>query len=456
MQSFFDDVKDFSSKFKLQCMHQPGFCNSELMETRFKHLEEELKEISAAYSDKNLLDFFDGLIDLVYVALGTAANCGLPFNDGWERVHEANMLKERAKEVTKRGSTQDVVKPIGWLHPNLEELITPPKGIVIVEGPDHCGKTTLCNYLIRKHNAMYLHATYPIPNGDVFAYHLNLLMKAIRVSQNRLVLIDRLWPSEVVYGNIYRKGVSMPGYQVLIDRLVRKHAGIYIFCLFSRSNNSNKKYVEILRKANKMNAQRDLYVEHGKQVYKSYVNLFNVMWSPRRTDLFRYDYMEDGEDLEEVSDHIMSFLKTNINLQPMIFQSTDVNNFLGHAQYADILFVGDRYSPKAKNKNHVWPFFELSNCSGYFLEKLQRTNVPDYKFAFTNLNEKLGDKIVLYCRAKGKTIIALGEPVVNGLIKLGVSTFHKMKHPQWYRRFNYGGSMMSNDLNNILKKEKVI
>jgi len=67
---------------------------------------------------------FDGLIDLVYIALGMAYRMGLPFHEGFKRVHEANMRKVRAQtpEDSKRGSTLDIVKPDGWEPANLEDL----------------------------------------------------------------------------------------------------------------------------------------------------------------------------------------------------------------------------------------------------------------------------------------------------------------------------------------------
>ena len=74
-----------------------------------------------------LEDQFDALIDLVYVALGTAHMHGFPFAGGWARVHRANMTKVRAVRPSdsKRDSTYDVVKPEGWTPPRLNGLLEP-------------------------------------------------------------------------------------------------------------------------------------------------------------------------------------------------------------------------------------------------------------------------------------------------------------------------------------------
>lgn len=67
----------------------------------------------------------DSLIDLVYVALGTSHMQGFDFDEGWRRVHEANMQKIKVERIedSKRSSKYDVVKPKGWTAPNLSDLV---------------------------------------------------------------------------------------------------------------------------------------------------------------------------------------------------------------------------------------------------------------------------------------------------------------------------------------------
>jgi len=66
----------------------------------------------------------DALVDLVYVALGTAVLSGFDFEEAWRRVHRANMLKVKPRkgQYTKRRSAFDIVKPPGWQAPDLSDL----------------------------------------------------------------------------------------------------------------------------------------------------------------------------------------------------------------------------------------------------------------------------------------------------------------------------------------------
>lgn len=149
----FGDVGRFHTKFGLPNVNDdpPGpreFCE-DLMQFRLNFLLEELKELmesmDAYFSpssdakgeptvkielegapEVDHAKAFDALLDLVYVALGTAHLMGYPWDDGWDRVQRANMTKVRAQSDgsdSKRGSSFDVVKPKGWTPPDIEGLL---------------------------------------------------------------------------------------------------------------------------------------------------------------------------------------------------------------------------------------------------------------------------------------------------------------------------------------------
>lgn len=137
------DVEEFSEKFGCQRLPTPGFLNDISMKNRLEFQLEELLETAHAAgfyfnTDKkeffrmseqvprNLPDVLDGLIDQVYVALGTAISMGFMgkrtkhldpiWKYAWDRVHRANM-----KKIRFLGSWR-VQKPEGWIRPNLEDL----------------------------------------------------------------------------------------------------------------------------------------------------------------------------------------------------------------------------------------------------------------------------------------------------------------------------------------------
>lgn len=126
--SNYSDVVAFHRRFNLPSPEQPvslGDADPELLAMRVAFMHEELYEIKVAADSGNLAEFFDGLIDLVYVAMGTSVMLGLPWEAGWTAVQRANMAKIRAPsaEHSKRGSQYDVVKPLGWTPPDIEEVV---------------------------------------------------------------------------------------------------------------------------------------------------------------------------------------------------------------------------------------------------------------------------------------------------------------------------------------------
>jgi len=123
--SFYDNVVDFNEKFGLIHAGKPRELTAHESHVRIEHMFEELNEYEKAVHDGDLEGQFDALIDLIYVALGTAYWHNFPFNEGFDAVHAANMRKKRAASAaqSKRGTTLDVIKPHGWKPANLVALL---------------------------------------------------------------------------------------------------------------------------------------------------------------------------------------------------------------------------------------------------------------------------------------------------------------------------------------------
>jgi len=119
--SMWEDVCAFHQKFELPRNEVPGLLNEELKDFRIRFLQEELDEFVEACENNDDAKAFDALIDLVYVALGTAYMMNLPWDDGWYQVQFANMKKVRVKneDESKRGSIYDIIKPEGWVSPDM-------------------------------------------------------------------------------------------------------------------------------------------------------------------------------------------------------------------------------------------------------------------------------------------------------------------------------------------------
>ncbi len=124
-----EDVMAFHNKFMVPMANSPSLLDPAALEFRTKFLHEELKEFEMAAAEKDLPGMADALVDLVYIAMGTAHMMGLPWQQLWAKVQMANMTKRLAKpdgSDSKRGSPLDVVKPPGWVGPNHMDLLPYP------------------------------------------------------------------------------------------------------------------------------------------------------------------------------------------------------------------------------------------------------------------------------------------------------------------------------------------
>ena len=125
MSNNYEDICKFHEKFGLSNDGKPKILDEHATQFRTKFMYEELEEFIESYNKQDLAGMADALIDLTYVAMGTAYMMGLPWQDLWNEVQRANMSKVRATDASqsKRGSSLDVVKPEGWKAPDIEGVL---------------------------------------------------------------------------------------------------------------------------------------------------------------------------------------------------------------------------------------------------------------------------------------------------------------------------------------------
>lgn len=94
------------------------------MTARTDHLKEELNELIGAYVAGDLAETTDGLIDIIYIALGALSEMHVNASLAFDEVHDANMRKVNGR-VAKRPNAglHDAVKPEGWTGPDYSKVL---------------------------------------------------------------------------------------------------------------------------------------------------------------------------------------------------------------------------------------------------------------------------------------------------------------------------------------------
>ncbi len=103
--------------------------------------------------------------------------------------------------------------------------------IIILEGPDGTGKTTLANRIAERTKGSILHSTYR-KGMKVDDYHFAVAQAAFLIaSEGDTVVIDRWAPSERIYGTVFRGGESYSTDQFIDNLLASTPVPIkWVYC----------------------------------------------------------------------------------------------------------------------------------------------------------------------------------------------------------------------------------
>jgi adenylate kinase family enzyme len=335
--------------------------------------------------------------------------------------------------------------------------------VVYIDGNEHSGKTTLANYLAEHYGALVLHHGYRF-RDKIFAYHTTGLLKAYYAPRDQLVVFDRLWMSEAVYGEVYRGGTRWPHQGRMFDRILRRLGALNVVCVTDPAHASS-----IVRDK----PGRDLYQDQAKaaEVASHFLGLvnrqltlpgskyedgrprdgnyfFELQYTQKRDDIVHYDYRY--WDVKEAAEWIVEearSLQTNLSAE---CNDRSLMNLAGRLELGrtdQVLMVGDRC--KARNDRVAWPFFAYHDSSLYLAEALSRAGIQEEQLIWTNANDPGFDRVVQECVAVGgvRRFVALGRSAEEALLKLADESsemrpdqIRRVPHPQVVRRFDYSNS----------------
>lgn len=265
-------VRLMHKKFGISGGSTPHKLEKDEREFRIKAMQEELDEYRDA---ETLEDELDALQDLKVFVNGTLERQGMANIDthSYNRIMHANLSKELGGNA-KRGNFQlDLVKPKGWKAPDHSDLLMHgglPKGLIVIDGPDAAGKSTLCTWFENVYHAHYKHLTWsPDLEKNMDSYQIGAVVECLEIAKTQLVVLDRCWLSELVYSHIYRDGSSYP------------HLAETCFELLSNSLNivALPKFDRWIKNFERMSDEREeMYsgdTEGMKQIYEQYYGIYH-------------------------------------------------------------------------------------------------------------------------------------------------------------------------------------
>jgi len=147
---------------------------------------EEHEEFVHSFKEGDITEVFDALLDTVVIAMGTAAGLGLDWSKGWDEVMRSNMQKVRSEDPSKskRKDSLDLIKPKGWVAPNLSPLIGQSRKPNFYQIAENLAKRKAVDY---QHSVL---------REEYFPFGLVSYMQMIHIKSTRLrSLVDNPKPS---------------------------------------------------------------------------------------------------------------------------------------------------------------------------------------------------------------------------------------------------------------------
>jgi len=151
--------------------------------------------------------------------------------------------------------------------------------IIILEGPDGSGKTTLAKQIARQTGYTYEHRSKP-ENEEEKARMMGEYIQMCKSKQN--IIVDRCWYSEMVYGKVMRDQSYIDYPQMYeLERMLAKNGAIIIYCtaptaaLWMRATKRGEDYITCR--------------EDFNAICEEYNKLMNV---PHYIPVVKYEYKE--------------------------------------------------------------------------------------------------------------------------------------------------------------------
>jgi hypothetical protein len=177
--------------------------------------------------------------------------------------------------------------------------------IIIIEGPDNTGKNTLINSIIENNNIVKLiHCGTPKSKDnpyqeqkDLFKKLSNIAISEYRANETDVIVFNRFYQGEYVYGQMYRNGSPIE-----IKQFIRNLESVLVANIFEE----DLYYVQLLSSSPKLLIKNDdgksLSEADENKIWKEirlFENVFDEskIWKKKRIYINNGDCFRDRQDI---------------------------------------------------------------------------------------------------------------------------------------------------------------
>lgn len=341
------------------------------------------------------------------------------------------------------------------------------QGLIILDGPDCAGKTTLATALQAR--AQELGGVAPIhhlgkpPEDECWRLHSEALCRYVleAFTEHHVVIADRHFMSEGIYGDVYRTGSEYPFASRHVDRALHRFRALRVICA------PESWYV-----TKKLEEMKKVRHEEFHDKMDEVCNRYRALWfgapdkgmplQPDRDYLqqltdeggvserlgwYHYDVQQHGHDLKAFSSLLLQELADEVALVPEEMLDPHDWRFTGFPAEDSVLFVADRIN--AENPLNL-PFFANSASSLFLAKAFHKLHLDESKVVIANIHDKGGlDTVRGLQQMCGRTIV-MGRDAERTMRTYGIAFDAAVRHPQHAARFNRFDQSYVNELEQAL------
>lgn len=292
--------------------------------------------------------------------------------------------------------------------------------VVILEGPDGGGKTTLARQLVER-GFVYKHEGPPPLGEDLIAYYLKILNDSVEASFD--TVHDRLWLGERIYGPTCR-GIDRlgPEGQILFNRIHTAKNVLQIICLPSFEIALENYEAKIMEKSDYLKS-----LNKWKEVYEAYKD-----WATNNSAEV-IDYTNKYDNCVSILNHF--------SVEEMLHFRCFPKGMVGNPS-AKYLFIGDQ----PNHESIDIPFHAVNGSSGYLNKAISMAGIEESELALSNAYGPRGRDFhalgsILISVPHVEKIFLLGNEAVkwfNSDLNSGVKVpckVYSLPHPSYLKRF---------------------
>lgn len=322
------------------------------------------------------------------------------------------------------------------------------KGVVVLEGADCSGKSTLAKYFKEQHGAVVIHMTHRF-KSNMFAYNTAVLKKAWALSQNSLVVLDRSFLSEMVYAEVFRDGGKWPLIDRYVESVLQRLGYVGIMC--QPYPGFPEKQLDLYKKH--VDRNHPYKLEAYKQIQEQYAYLMRTQTYLRQW--LTYSFIDQRP--EDLAAQVLVKFREFRRTKPDYF-----DGLTGNPSKARLLIVGEQVNEGSAYKRLNWPFHNYAHSSLWLHSRLSEAQIPADRVCFINSWNKdepqhaqifslLSSWPQLKALPLGKTAASVVKSAVrNSPLCKTVPEDLWLPHPQYSKRF--GGEAQQRLYSSVLSR----